>query len=275
MEKKLMRGSTDLEAACGGPIAKHELRDIYRSALGKLMFVATMTRPDIATTLSQLASFAEHPSYAHLQVLHDCARYLHSHRWPLRLGGAELKKWLTNSSNGPAAITLYADASWRATGTMELTSRTGFIVCIPGLPLVWKSRDQKRTADSAADAEITALLSGILDAAWHGSLLKSVGLVDKFFIDSFTDCDSARKPCVAAVPKPHKLTSAIAKLATIRQLIILDNVLRLSRIEGTENPADILTKDLKGGGHIAAAQRLTFLNTDKCDGGVILEENNC
>lgn len=258
MPFRVMNGSSNMMKH----VAADKLREVYRTTLGKLLFIATMTRPDIATTVSELASFAEKPTYAHLQALHDCTRYVCAHRWPIVVGGDGLRGWLADVDKGPARIPLYADASWRSTESLELSARTGFVICPPGLPLAWRSKDQKRTSDSAADAEISALLAGVFEAIWQALLLRSVGVVEKFFVDAYTDSDSARKPCTAPVPKPHKLTAAVAKLATIRQLIVDEQVLRLSRIAGTSNPADVFTKDLKGQGHTNCVVRLKFMKTD-------------
>lgn len=82
MPYKHMKGAAHMNV-----ITTSERRDLFRSVLGEMLFIATMTRPDICATVKQLASFSENPTEAHLQTLHTCARFLSSHRWHLILGG--------------------------------------------------------------------------------------------------------------------------------------------------------------------------------------------
>lgn len=250
-----MHGSTDLESI----IDAKQLRDIYRSALGKLLFLAMMTRPDICTLVSLMASFAERPTFAHLQVLHDCARYLYSYKWPLIVGGQQLSDWLNNAVHEPAIITMYADASWRSSETTALTSRTGYVVSVPGIPLAWKSKDQDSTADSAAEAEIVAVLQGLSEAIWQGQLLKSINAIGNFFVDAFTDSDNTRFACNALVARPHKLIRAVPKLCTIRDLINKYKICQLRRVPGKINTADFLTKLFFGQNNVDALVRFGHL----------------
>ena len=57
--------------------AKREMKDIpYISAVGSLMYLATMTRPDIAYTVGVLARFNSNPGMAHWKAVKHLFRYL-------------------------------------------------------------------------------------------------------------------------------------------------------------------------------------------------------
>lgn len=255
MPYKFMKGATHMNT-----IPESERKDLFRSVLGKMLFIATMTRPDICATVNQLASFSENPTAAHLQTLHTCARFLSSHRWPLILGGTQLAQWLRIAKSECVPIKSITDASWRSAESTEYTARTGLFVSAPGLPLTWRSFDQGKTPGSAPEAEIAGVLAGTTETRWQGHLLQSVGVVKSFFIDGYTDSDPARKSLDVESARPRSLLTAVPKMAQLRQMIAERGELALSRIPGKQNPVDVLTKALKGGSHVICARRLECLD---------------
>ncbi|XP_044717322.1 reverse transcriptase (RNA-dependent DNA polymerase) domain-containing protein [Hirsutella rhossiliensis] len=63
-----------------GQATKEEIK-AYQERVGSLMYIAVMTRPDIARAAAQLARFLTNPSPEHLEAANQCIRYLYSTRF--------------------------------------------------------------------------------------------------------------------------------------------------------------------------------------------------
>lgn len=74
----------------------------FRTFLGKLMFIAVGSRPDISSTISLLASHTARPSEAHYRALKHLLRYL--------VGTKDLS--IVYSRDFPIVPRYFADANW-------------------------------------------------------------------------------------------------------------------------------------------------------------------
>ncbi|KAJ3455235.1 hypothetical protein MRS44_013835 [Fusarium solani] len=63
-----------------GQASKEEIK-AYQERVGSLMYIAVMTRPDIAHAAAQLARFLTNPSTEHLAAANQCIRYLYTTRF--------------------------------------------------------------------------------------------------------------------------------------------------------------------------------------------------
>ena len=54
----------------------HKIDVPYMSAIGSLMYLATCTRPDIATAVSELSKFSQNPGSTHWQGVKRVFRYV-------------------------------------------------------------------------------------------------------------------------------------------------------------------------------------------------------
>ena len=48
----------------------------YKSAIGRLVYLATYTRPDLAAAVSELTKFSQNPGIAHWEGVKNVLRYL-------------------------------------------------------------------------------------------------------------------------------------------------------------------------------------------------------
>ncbi len=132
-----------------GELLKQKQHESYRNKLGKLLYLAGGTRPDIAFALSKLASAAVCPRQADWTRLLRVIRYLKgTQRYRIRYQRA--------GGNDQLDLHRYADSSFGANPT-DGKSITGVLVKLAGGSVVWRSHLQETTADSSNAAEYVAL----------------------------------------------------------------------------------------------------------------------
>jgi hypothetical protein len=128
----------------------------YRSVVGQLLYLSTNTRPDITFAVSQVARFGHAPRQSHAVAVKTIVRYL-SRTQEL---GTIVKP------NGTFTVDCFVDADFAGLYKAEpdnlaasAKSRTGYIIKLGGVPLVWKSQLQTAMALSTLEAEYIALSS--------------------------------------------------------------------------------------------------------------------
>ena len=119
----------------------------YRSAVGSLLHIARMTRPDIQYAVNRLSRYVHSPSTNSMLALKHLIRYIS------RTKSAAL--FYPKIDN--VALTASSDSSWGSSVCSKGT--TGNLFLIGGSPIAWWSKKQKITAQSTCEAEYAALTS--------------------------------------------------------------------------------------------------------------------
>lgn len=117
----------------------------YQKLIGSLMYLAIMTRPDIAYTVSYLSQFNNSYSQIHWNYAKRVLKYL-----------LRTKDYCLKYSKGRAEITGFVDADW-ASDTIDRRSYTGFCFLKSGSAISWESKKQRTVALSSCEAEYMAL----------------------------------------------------------------------------------------------------------------------
>ena len=126
----------------------------YRKLVGKIQWLAVVTRPDISYAVSRLASVAQGPTEEAWGALKRLLRYLRGTvDRGLRFGGKE-------------ELRGYSDANWAEGESAKAT--TGIIFMMNGGPIHWFSRRQNIVALSTCEAEYIGAATATQDAAWIG-----------------------------------------------------------------------------------------------------------
>jgi hypothetical protein len=126
----------------------------YRSVLGKMMYLSTNTRPDIAFANHQCARWSIDPREPHGVALKQIAKYLLKTR----------TKGMIMKPTKDLTLDCFADADFAGmfkrsdpNDPKSVKSRSGFVVTLGGIPVSWHSKLQSETALSTMESEYISL----------------------------------------------------------------------------------------------------------------------
>jgi hypothetical protein len=149
--------------SCEESDLEEEKKTIYRSLLGKLMFIMVAARPDISYAVSSLASFMTNPCSVHLELVFDILKYLK--------GTVNLAIQFKRVSLSDYTLMAYSDSDWG--GNLDnRRSRSGGIITLANTPIYWSSNVQTLVALSSAEAELNALKEIVKSVLWIRGILK-------------------------------------------------------------------------------------------------------
>jgi transposase InsO family protein len=152
----------------------------YGTLVGKLMFLAVATRPDLAYTVGALTRFMANPTIVHWQVAKDVVRYL-----------AKTPERGITFRGSNTELKVYCDADYA--GDIDTRrSTTGYVFMMSGGATSWNSKRQPTVAVSTTEAEYMAAAAAVKEGLWMRKLLESLNVkVDK--INIMCDNQSAIK----------------------------------------------------------------------------------
>ena len=140
--------------------------DVYRRAIGSLLYLSTNSRPDIAVGTSILARHVSNPKQADWIEVKRIFRYLNKTKEKkLRLGSSDDQS--THQLIG------YADADWGGDAE-ERKSNTGYVFIFLGATISWASRKQSMVTLSSTEAEYIALAEAAQEAMYLCRILKDL-----------------------------------------------------------------------------------------------------
>ena len=205
----------------------------YRAIVGKCMYLATCTRPDIAYAVRDLARFMSNFGRAHFQAAKHLLRYLQ---------GTRSKGIVYGDIADPTPILrAFTDADWASTETRK--SISGYAIFCGGGPVAWSSKQQSIVALSSCEAEYIACTHSARQIIWLRSLFAELGFPQEDATILF--CDN--QGTVACSHDPH--SHSRMKHIDIRVHFVRDcvnrEIIKVKHIPGIENCADIFTKPLE------------------------------
>lgn len=146
---------------------KLEMQDKpFRNLLGKLLYLANRTRPDLAAAVSLLAKYQSDPGPSHWTALKHLVRYVK---------GTTHYGILHPIGEVDDGLVVYCDADW-GRDLEKRRSRTGYVAYYNSAPILWRSKLQSATATSTCEAEFAALSSCVKETLWLRMLLTDIGL---------------------------------------------------------------------------------------------------
>jgi hypothetical protein len=215
----------------------------FSSLIGKLLYCANMTRPDISASVSLLSRHMTSPTCRHWEQAKRILRYVSGTK----------HYCLTFSGSISLEPLIWQDSSF-ADG-IDRRSRTGFITMMSGGPVSWSSRLQKSVALSTSEAEYMALAASSQEAMFLRQLLPTVGFPLTGPTTTFEDNES----CIALAT--NNMTTSKSKHIDIKYHYIRDLVkqgsIRVVWCPTGDMLADILTKfSLPSSVHLKHARRM-------------------
>ena len=208
-----------------------ELRTRFQTVIGSLLYLMIGTRPDIAYAVTQLARMSANPSQEHLdRALYIC-RYL---------VGTRDYSLLYNGTTGKGIIAC-TDSDW-AQDVNTAHSQTGFYLKMADGVFLWNSHLQKTTAVSSTEAEYMALSDCSRQCVWIHEMMGELG----YKLKPIPICgDNQGSLFIAQNPVTEKRSKHIrVKYHFIRDAVLVHKLVELFYIPGTDNPADMFTKNL-------------------------------
>ena len=212
-------------------IGDYEDISLYRSIVGKLLWLSVCTRPDITTAVSRLSRALQKPSKKHWIGAKRLLRYLKNTKTHgLTYGGGDL------------VLHGWSDSDWAGTANPGRRSTSGWIFLLNGAAVSWSSKPQQTAALSSTEAEYIAACSATQETMYLRAVLRDLG----FAQGEATPLHADNTGCIQIANNPvfHARTKHIElKYHYIREKIETGDTVLV--YENTEhNIADFLTKIL-------------------------------
>jgi hypothetical protein len=199
----------------------------YPQLAGSLLYLATISRPDIAQAATTLCRYIGKWNKAHYAAAKHLLRYLK--------GTVHLS--LTFRAKKQDLVG-YCDADWGG----DLNTRrstTGYIFQLFGATIAWKSRLQSTVALSTTEAEYMASVDAAKQALWLKQLLQELDIV----FDTITLYND-NNGCIGLSKNPinHDKTKHISMRHHFLREQVQEGTLTVTHVPSKLNIADILTK---------------------------------
>ena len=188
------------------------------------------TRPDITFAVTKLVQFAANPSQEHMdKALYICRYLVGTQEYCLTYDG--------EFGQGLAACT---DSDWASDPTKR-RSQTGFFLKLTGVLVTWTSRAQKTIALSSMEAEYMVLSDYSRQVVWMHTLMGELG----YHLKAVPICgDNQGSIFIASNPVTEKRSKHIDIHYHYIREVVDKGLVEFYFIDGEENPADLLTKNL-------------------------------
>jgi transposase InsO family protein len=188
-----MTPGADKSTDASSPVVDTEHVSEYRAIVGSLMYIASVTRPDLMYAASELAQHVAKPLEGDMKRARQALRYLNTTK-DLVLQYHKHQGLTIAGHAAPASV--WSDADYA--GCEETRkSRTGFVLFLFGAPILWASKKQPCVVKSTTAAEYIAASMAADEAIFLGKLLFDLGLrmgpID-LFCDNRAAVASARNP---------------------------------------------------------------------------------
>lgn len=129
--------------------------EVYRAAIGCLLYISTNTRPDVSAAVAILSQKVASPAQSDWNQVKKIIRYLNStSNLRLKLGQANTNEKLIG----------FADANW-AEDRENRKSNSGYIFMLNGA-ISWSCKRQDCVALSSTEAEFIALSEACKEVVW-------------------------------------------------------------------------------------------------------------
>lgn len=202
----------------------------YREAVGSLMHLAVVSRPDIMYAVSLVSRYLNCYDQTHWNVVKKIMRYLK---------GTKDYGLCYLSSN--SSLEAYCDADY-AKDTCTRRSVTGYVFMKNGSAVTWATQRQHSVALSTTEAEFMAACSATKEAIWLKRLLMDIGEFNQNSICLNIDNQSAI--CLIKNVDYHKRCKHIDIRYNFIKEKYLEKQIDLKYVCTKEQYADIFTKAL-------------------------------
>jgi len=212
-----------------------------RSGVGKLMYLMQHSRPDIAQPVRDLARYMTRGNSKTMDAMIRCMRYVLCTR-DAGLLLRPSRKW-DGSNEHQFRIRGRSDSDY-AKDTQTRRSVSGYVIYLEDSPTMHRSATQKTVALSSCEAELNAAVICVQDMIYQKNTLESIGL--KVELPMVLEMDNKGAiDLINSFSVGGRTRHIDVKQCFLRELKEA-KVLVVKWIVGSENEADMFTKNLDG-----------------------------
>lgn len=208
-----------------------EKSEPYREAVGSLLYLATISRPDISFAVNYLSRFNNKPMLSHWKMIKRVFQYV---KGTMKFG---------IFFDGKRKLIGYSDSDHG--GDLDTMCSTSGVLLLRGGPIVWFTQKQHTVANSTAEAEYRAAISAIDDISWIRRLANELEHLDinkptTLYVDNQSAIHMLQNTLEGKITKGKKHVEISRKF--IQQHI--GSTIEPQHVKSEDQLADILTKPL-------------------------------
>ena len=211
----------------------------YASAIGSIMYAMVCTRPDVSYALSITSRYQSDPGESHWTAVKNILKYLRRTKDAFLIYGGLESELVVNG---------YTDASFQS-DIDDYRSQSGFVFCLNGGAISWKSSKQETVADSTTEAEYIAASDAAKEAVWIKKFITGLDVVPSISNPVDLYCDNNGAIAQAKEPRQHQKSKHILRRFHLIREIIDRGDVKICRVSTNDNIADPLTKSLPQSKH--------------------------
>jgi hypothetical protein len=222
---------------------------LYQQKVGSVIYVAIITRPDVAFIAAKLSEFMQNPSPEHMQAINRVILYLYRTRF---LAICYKRKEFE------AALLAASDASFA--DNVDRRSSGAFLFKLFGGPIDWSAKKQKTVTTSTTEAELLALSEAAKQLLWWLRFFKAVEF-DPEQGPITIDCDN--RQTVRAMVKNEAIQTRLRHVDIHNHWLrekVQNKEINVRWIDTDSMPADGLTKPLSTEKHIRFVEQLGLVD---------------
>jgi hypothetical protein len=133
----------------------------------------------------------------------------------------------------------YGDSNWGAKYELRF-SRSGGVILINGVPVIWFSKTQRTVATSTCEAEFMAQVEVIKELVWLKNFLTEMGIGIQLPIPMYVDNRAAK--ALLKNPVNHEASKHIDIKSKFIAYHVSDGWIDPQDVDTNDNLADVLTK---------------------------------
>ncbi|XP_046602591.1 secreted RxLR effector protein 161-like [Neodiprion lecontei] len=200
----------------------------FREVVGSLIFLAIVSRPDIAYAVNSVSRFLNNHSDEHWRAVKRILAYL----------SGTIGYGIEFCGSGSELVD-YSDADY-AEDAETRRSTTGYVFQLAGGPITWASQRQKLVTLSTTEAEYVVASVTSREAIWLRKLLLDIEYPCADATVIFVDNQSAIR--LVRNPEFHKRTKHIdIRYHYIREKVV-EKILKIEYVQTKQQKGDIFTK---------------------------------
>ena len=211
----------------------------YASTIGSILYAMLFTRPDVSYALSMTTKFQSDPDECHWIAVKNILKYLRR---------TKDISFIYGGQEDELVISGYTDDYFQS-DLDDFRSQSGFVFCLNGGVVSWRSSKQDTVADYTTEAEYIAASDAAKEAVWIKNFVFKLSVVPSITNPMDVYCDNNRAIVQAKEPRSHQRSKHILKRFHLIHEIIERGDVKICRVLTDDNVADPLTKPLPQSKH--------------------------